>query len=103
MRTLLALLIFALAFWRGAIDWMASVSLGEALKLISVGEFWGASFPKGPGAFETLVVGYLGDVAWRYASFVLVIPVVSVLFLLGAFVWMIRRPKDAARRSIFKG
>jgi len=102
MRTLLALLVFALAVWRVAIDWMGSVAQGQALQFASMGELWGNHFPKGPGVFETLVIGYLGAGVWRYASFSLVIPVVSVLFLLGAFIWMIRRPHHVARRSIFK-
>ena len=102
MRTLLALVLFALAFWRGALDWIATVAQGEAWRFVSVGELWGAYFPKGPGIFETLVVGYLGTEVWRYASFVLIMPMVALLCLTGALIWMFRRPKGVARRNVFK-
>jgi len=102
MRSLLALLIFAFAFWRAALDWMGTVAQGEAWRFVTVGELWGSYFPKGPGVLETLVIGYLGAEVWRYASFVLVMPMVALLCLLGGLIWMFRRPKGVARRSIFK-
>lgn len=102
MRTILALVVFALAFWRAALDWMATVAQGEAWRFISVGEFWGNHFARGPGTFETMVTGYLGAEAWRYLSFVLVMPLVSLLCFLGASIWMFRRPSGVARRSVFK-
>lgn len=102
MRTLLALLIFALAVWRGALDWLATVAQGEAWRFLTVGELWGTHFPKGPGILETLVSGYLGNTVWSYVSFTLIMPVVAVLCLLGGFIWMIRRPGGAEKRSLFK-
>ncbi len=102
MRTLLALLCFGLALWRGALDWMGTVAEGGAWRFISVGELWGAYFPRGPGNLETLIVGYLGAEVWAYASYILVIPMVSLLCFLGALIWMIRRAGDQPRRSIFR-
>jgi len=102
MRTLLALVLFALAVWRAALDWMATVTQGEAWRFVTVGELWGQFFPRGPGTLETLVVGYLGTEVWRYASFILVMPMVALLCFLGGFIWMIRRPSGVARRSVFK-
>lgn len=102
MRTVLALLIFGLAFWRAALDWMATAANGEAWTFVSTGELWGSWFPSGPGIYETLVTGFLGQTAWGFASFLLVLPVVAVLCFAGGFVWMIRRPKGVARRTIFK-
>ena len=102
MRTLLALIVFALTFWRAALDWIGTVAQGEAWRFVSVGELWGHYFPKGPGILETLVVGYLGQEVWGYASFILVMPMVSLLCLLGAVLWMFRRPSGVARRNVFR-
>jgi len=102
MRTLLALIVFALAIWRAVLDWMGSVALGEAYQFVSVGEVWGSYFPKGPGILETLIVGYLGVEIWRYVSYILVLPMISLLCFIGAFIWMIRRPRGVERRNVFK-
>ena len=102
MRTVLALFIFGLAIWRAALDWMATVAQGGAWRFVSVGELWGGYFPRGPGNFETLITGYLGPEIWAYASFVLIMPMVSLLCFLGALIWMVRRTGGQPRRSIFR-
>lgn len=102
LRTTLAILIFLAALWRAALDWMATVALGDAWRFKSSGELWKEVWPNGPEVFETLIEGYLGDAVWAPLSAVLDVPLVANLCFVGAFIWMVRRPKGTARRSFFK-
>jgi len=40
MRSFLALIFFALALWRAALDWMATVAVGEAWRFVSMEALW---------------------------------------------------------------
>lgn len=102
MRSFIALLVFALALWRAVIDWLSTVTQGEAWSFVPVRGVWQSWFPSGPQTFETLVTGYLGDRIWRYLDRVLDFPMVSLLLFIGAFLWMFRRPAGVERRSVFK-
>ncbi len=94
MRLLIAYVFFAAAAYRAWIDWQATMGEGNAYRMASVEALWQQT---SPGSYETWypvlqssTIPYLWDpVLMVFFGF----PMALLLFVLGAFFWLIRRRK----------
>lgn len=82
MRTSLVVLLAAVAFWRAAIDWQATLGKGYAYRFGTVGSLLGDWWPDG-----------LGGIA---GAFVLALPVAPALAAIALGLW-ITRPQARSR------
>lgn len=99
MRTAITILLGALAFWRAALDWQATIGAGYAYRFSSLGDLVGAVWP----GFRSDLVGALSrsGLTWAWdpvGAFVLSLPVAPLLAAAAAAVWVTRaRVRTRAR------
>lgn len=100
MRTALAVLFFALAFWRAAADWIATIGQGYAYRFGTVGAVSGDRWPEAVGGF----VAGLQDLgpAWTWdpvGAFLVSLPVAPLLAAIGAGFWIARERRGGRMRA----
>lgn len=97
MRSLMALILFGLAAWRGYADYQQTAANGEAYSMSSIDTVWSRV---SPGSYETYLprlqeseVPLLWDPA---VSTLLTFPAAVVLLVLAVFFFIIRRKAEEA-------
>lgn len=100
MRTAIAVLFFALAFWRAAADWMSTIGEGYAYRFGTAGGFAGDHWPDAVGR----LVGGLRSMgpSWAWdpvGAFVLSLPVAPLLAAVGVSFWIARERRGTRART----
>ncbi len=99
MRAVITLLLLALALWRAAVDWQATIGQGYAYRFGTPGTLLGGRWPE---QYGRLVEGLQRTgLSWTWdpvGALVLSLPVSLVLATLAAAVW-ITRERASSRRS----
>jgi hypothetical protein len=98
MRTVLAILLFILAFWRAALDWRATIGAGYAYRPTTIGDLAGERWPEATFGFVAALRN--SGIGWAWdpvGAFALSLPFAPVLAMLGTMLWIARRRQQRAR------
>jgi hypothetical protein len=91
MRILLVVGFAALAFWRAAIDWQATIAQGYAYRLASVDEVLRTSLPQ---THRSLTTGMQAiGIPWLWdpiALFLLALPLAIIPAIIAILAWITR-------------
>lgn len=99
MRTAFASLFLALALWRAAVDWQATLGQGYAYRFGSLGGLVDDRWPGATGRLAGTVQAWGPGWAWDpVGAFVLSLPLAPLLATIAAAFWFTRaRPGRRAR------
>jgi hypothetical protein len=98
MRPVLALVFLALALWRAAADWQATIAEGYAYRFGSLGALVSGRWPDGHASLVAALQRSPLPWAWDpVGAFLLSLPVALVLLALAAAAW-VTRARPGSRR-----